>query len=147
MKIEQLKKPKGSNRRKKRLGRGSGSGSGKTSGRGHKGQMSRTGSKNYLGFEGGQMPLIRRLPKRGFNNKFAAVYQIINVDGLNKFKDGDTVTPKELKEANLISKINEKVKVLGKGEIKKSLAVEAHKFSKTAEEKIKQAKGTIKVIS
>jgi large subunit ribosomal protein L15 len=146
MKLNELSPGKGSNKSKKRLGRGVGSGHGKTSGRGHKGQKSRSGSKSMKGFEGGQMTLIRRLPKRGFNNKFAAIFQIVNVEDLNKFKENDTVNQQKLKEAGLIRNLRDKVKILGNGELKKSLNIEAHKFSKSAKDKIEKAKGTIKEV-
>jgi large subunit ribosomal protein L15 len=146
MKLNELSPGKGSNKSKKRLGRGVGSGHGKTSGRGHKGQKSRSGSKSMKGFEGGQMTLIRRLPKRGFNNKFATIFQIVNVEDLNKFKENDTVNQQKLKEAGLIRNLRDKVKILGNGELKKSLNIEAHKFSKSAKDKIEKAKGTIKEV-
>jgi large subunit ribosomal protein L15 len=146
MKLNELSPAKGSNKRKKRVGRGSGSGLGKTSGRGHKGQKSRAGSKSMKGFEGGQMPIIRKMPKRGFNNKFSIIYQIVNVQDLNSFKDNEVVNSQALKEAGLVRNLRDKLKVLGKGELKKSLVVEAHKFSKSAKEKIEKAKGSIKEI-
>lgn len=146
MKLNELSPGKGSNKSKKRVGRGSGSGLGKTSGRGHKGQKSRAGSKSMKGFEGGQMPLIRKLPKRGFNNKFATIYQIVNVQDLNSFKEKSIINQQVLKESGLIRNLRDKLKVLGKGELKKALTVEAHKFSKTAKEKIEKAKGSLKEI-
>ncbi len=142
MKLNELSPNKGSNKSKKRVGRGSGSGLGKTSGRGHKGQKSRAGSKSMKGFEGGQMPLIRKLPKRGFNNKFATIYQIVNVEDLNSFKENSIINQKALKESGLIRNTRDKLKVLGKGELKKALTVEAHKFSKSAKEKIEKVKGS-----
>ena len=146
MKLNELSPGKGSNKSKKRVGRGSGSGLGKTSGRGHKGQKSRAGSKSMKGFEGGQMPLIRKLPKRGFNNKFATIYQIVNVQDFNSFKEKSIINQQVLKESGLIRNLRDKLKVLGKGELKKALTVEAHKFSKTAKEKIEKAKGSLKEI-
>ncbi len=146
MKLNELSPGKGSNKSKKRVGRGSGSGLGKTSGRGHTGQKSRAGSKSMKGFEGGQMPLIRKLPKRGFNNKFATIYQIVNVQDLNSFKEKSIINQQVLKESGLIRNLRDKLKVLGKGELKKALTVEAHKFSKTAKEKIEKAKGSLKEI-
>jgi large subunit ribosomal protein L15 len=98
------------------------------------------------GFEGGQMPLIRKLPKRGFHNKFATVYQIVNVQDLNSFKENSTINQQVLKESGLIRNLRDNIKVLGKGELKKALVIEAHKFSKTAKEKIEKAKGSIKEI-
>lgn len=146
MKLNELRPEKGSKKKKKRVGRGSGSGHGKTSGRGHKGQKSRAGSKLKIGFEGGQMPLIRRMPKIGFNNKHKETYQIINLKQLNVFKENEVITPKILKEAGIINKLRVKVKVLGMGEIKKVLTVEAHKFSKSAKDKIEKIKGKITII-
>ncbi len=146
MKLNELSSDKRNNKAKKRVGRGIGSKHGKTSGRGHKGQGSRSGSKSMKGFEGGQMPLIRKLPKRGFHNKFATAYQIINVQDLNSFKENSTINQQVLKEAGLIRNVRDNLKVLGKGELKKALAIEAHKFSKTAKEKIEKAKGSIKEI-
>ncbi|MDP8261146.1 MAG: 50S ribosomal protein L15 [Candidatus Kappaea frigidicola] len=146
MKLNELPSDKGSNKAKKRVGRGIGSKLGKTSGRGHKGQGSRSGSKSMKGFEGGQMPLIRKLPKRGFHNKFATAYQIVNVQDLNSFKENSTINQQVLKEAGLIRNVRDNLKVLGKGDLKKALVVEAHKFSKTAREKIEKVKGSIKEI-
>ena len=147
MRLNELKPAKGSTKRKKRLGRGCGSGLGKTSGKGHKGQKSRSGSKSMVGFEGGQMPLIRKLPKRGFNNKFKVIYQIVNVERLSAFKDSEVVDIKKLKEANMISTLAHKVKILGNGELLKPLTVCAHKFTQSASDKIEKAKGTAKVIT
>jgi large subunit ribosomal protein L15 len=146
MKLNELSPANGSNKPKKRLGRGIGTGHGKTSGRGHKGQKSRSGSKSMKGFEGGQMTLIRRLPKRGFNNKFATTFQTVNVEDLNQFKENDTINQQKLKEAGLIRNLRDRVKILGNGELKKALNIEAHKFSKSAREKIEKAKGTIKEV-
>ncbi len=146
MKINELKSPKGSRKRKRRVGRGSGSGRGKTCGRGQNGQKSRSGSKSKAGFEGGQIPLIRRLPKRGFRSKFPKNYQIVNVEQLNRFKENEVINPTKLKELGIINTLKNKIKVLGEGELKISLIVQAHKFSKSAEEKIKEAKGKIEVI-
>jgi large subunit ribosomal protein L15 len=146
MKLNELTPDKNNNKAKKRVGRGIGSKLGKTSGRGHKGQKARTGSKSMKGFEGGQMPLIRKLPKRGFHNKFATVYQIVNVQDLNSFKENSTINQQVLKESGLIRNLRDNIKVLGKGELKKALVIEAHKFSKTAKEKIEKAKGSIKEI-
>ena len=146
MKISDLRSPKGARKRSRRVGRGGGSGHGKTSGRGHKGLFSRSGGSLRAGFEGGQMPLIRRLPKRGFTNKFKQEYQIINVDSLNIFKDGDVVSPALLREKKLIRK-NLPVKVLGDGELKKKITVQVHKFSKSAIDKITNAGGNIKPLT
>jgi len=146
MRINNLRSPKGARKRTRRIGRGDGSGRGKTSGRGHKGVYSRSGGGLRPGFEGGQMPLVRRLPKRGFTNKFRKKYQIINVNSLNIFKDGDVIDPALLREKNLISK-DLPVKVLGNGELKKKITVQVHKFSKSATDKIKKAGGDIKPIT
>jgi len=143
MRLHNLKPRPGAKHRTKRLGSGESSGHGKTSGRGGKGQTARSGGTIRLGFEGGQMPLIRRIPKRGFNNKiFRTNYTIINVDQLNAFDDGATVTPETLVEAGLADKrFWEGVKVLGNGELKKKLTVKAHRFSASAREKITKAGG------
>ncbi|CCQ93502.1 ribosomal protein L15 [[Clostridium] ultunense Esp] len=138
----------GGTKKRKRVGRGTSSGHGKTSGRGHKGQKSRSGGGVRPGFEGGQMPLIRRLPKRGFTNIFAKEYAIINVEDLNKFEDNTVVTPELLIVEGVIKrgKAIDGVKVLGDGDINKKLTVKAHKFSKTAAEKIEAAGGKVEVI-
>jgi len=128
---------------RKRVGRGRGSGHGKTSGRGHKGAGSRAGSRSVSLYEGGQMPLFRRLPKRGFSNyNFAVRYEIVNVSQLERFADGDVVGPEQLSRAGLIAGLRSKVKILGDGELAKRLNVTAHKFSKTAEQKITASGGT-----
>lgn len=145
MKLNELKPAKGARHHKRRVGRGPGSGHGKTSGRGHKGQKSRSGYSSKPGFEGGQMPLIRRIPKRGFKNRNRKEYQIVNISDLNVFNDGDTVSKESLKEKNLISKINEPVKILGNGEIKKKLTVKVDKISNTAREKIEASSGLVEV--
>ena len=137
----------GKNKTRRRLGRGVGSGRGKTAGRGHKGQKSRSGSALRLVFEGGQMPLFRRLPKRGFNNyQFATRYQIINVSQLERFSDGIIVDIPQLSDAGLIANLKSKVKILGNGELTKKLQVTAHKFSKSAEQKIVASGGKVNVI-
>ena len=146
MKIEELKPAAGSTHRKKIVGRGIGSGVGKTSGRGHKGQKARSGGNVRPGFEGGQMPLYRRLPKRGFTNIFAKKYVSINVDRLNIFENGTVVTPELLLETRVISKVLDGVKILGNGTIDKSLTVQGCKFSKSAAEKIEAAGGKVEVI-
>lgn len=146
MKLHELRPQEGSTRAPKRVGRGIGSGTGKTAAKGHKGQKARSGSKKN-GFEGGQMPLARRLPKRGFYNRFAKVYTVINVSDLNRFEDGETVTVELLKERRIISKIEKDgLKVLGNGELTKRVNVRAAKFTKTAEEAIKAAGGTFEVV-
>lgn len=146
MRLEELKSPSGANKRIKRVGRGIGSGHGKTSTRGHKGQKARSGGGIRPGFEGGQMPLQRRIPKRGFTNIFKKEYAIINVKDLNIFENGTTVTPELLIDNGLIKKVLDGVKVLGDGELEKKLVVKAHKVSKQAEEKITALGGEIEVI-
>ena len=146
MKLHELGPAKGARKTKKRLGRGMSSGLGKTSGRGHKGQNSRSGGGVRCGFEGGQMPLIRRLPKRGFHNRFRKEYAIINISELDRFNEGEEVTPQTLKKQGIIKNLRDGVKILGDGELKKKLTVSAHKFSKAAVEKIEAAAGEIKVL-
>lgn len=146
MKLHELKPSPGSVRNRKRLGRGTASGQGKTAGRGQDGQNSRSGGGTRPGFEGGQMPLYRRIPKRGFTNIFATNYSEINLDTLNRFDDGTEVTPEMLKELGIVKKQLEGVKVLGRGELEKKLTVKAHKFSKSAIEKIEAAGGKVEVI-
>lgn len=146
MKIHELRPTEGAKHAEKRVGRGTGSGIGKTSAKGHKGQKARSGSKKN-GFEGGQMPLARRLPKRGFYNRFAKVYTIINVSDLNGLEDNALVTAEMLKELGVISKIEKDgLKVLGNGELTKKLTVKAAKFSKSAQEAIEKAGGTVEVL-
>ena len=130
----------------KRIGRGNGSGNGKTAGKGHKGQKARSGGGVRIGFEGGQMPLMRRIPKRGFNNIFATKYAIINVSDLNRFNDGDVVGVTELKAAGLVKKEYDGVKVLGNGDITVKVTVKAAKFSQSAVEKIEKAGGKTEVM-
>jgi len=146
MNLHELSPPKGSTHSSKRKGRGHGSGLGKTSGRGHKGQKSRSGGGVRIGFEGGQMPLARRVPKRGFNNIFAKPLTAINVAALNKFKSGATVTEKELLETGIVTKCKYGIKVLGNGEIKKKLTVKANAFSELAKKKIEEAGGTAEIV-
>ena len=141
MKLHELYSPKGARRKKKRRGRGSGSGHGKTSCRGHKGLKSRTGPGLRPGFEGGQMPLYRRIPKRGFGGKRSDVFQVVNLASLDIFDGANPVTPEELKKSGLIKSTERPVKILGTGEIKKSIDVKAHAFSKSAVSKIKKAGG------
>lgn len=143
--IHNLRPPFGSHKRKKLLGRGSSSGHGKTSTRGSKGQTSRTGRDFYQGFEGGQTPIIRRIPKRGFTNKFRKVYQIVNIENLAKLKEA-LVNPQVLEQKGLIKDRSLSVKILGDGEIKNPMTVKAHVFSKQAAEKIKNAGGAIEVL-
>ncbi|HBN11677.1 MAG TPA: 50S ribosomal protein L15 [Ruminococcus sp.] len=147
MKLHELSPANGSVKDVKRVGRGHGSGNGKTAGKGHKGQNARSGGGVRIGFEGGQMPLTRRIPKRGFNNIFAKTYTVINVSDLNKFKDGTVVDTELLKAAGVIKKANDGVKVLGNGELtSKNLTVKAIKFSQTAIEKIEKAGGKAEVM-
>jgi len=133
-------------KKRKRVGRGTGSGHGKTSGRGQDGQRSRSGSSLVFGFEGGQMPLKRRVPKRGFTNIFRKEYAVVNLSRLNKFEAGTVVTPALLKEKKIIKKIKDGVKILGNGKIDVSLTVKAHKFSKSAIKKLEEAGGKVEVI-
>ncbi|MGD9567286.1 MAG: 50S ribosomal protein L15 [Sedimentibacter sp.] len=146
MKLHELKPNPGSSKNRKRLGRGTATGQGKTAGRGMNGQKSRTGGGVRPGFEGGQMPLYRRLPKRGFTNIFGTQFAEINVEVLNKFEDGAEITPELLKSEGIIKKQLDGVKVLGNGELAKKLTVKAHKFSKSAVEKIEAAGGKAEVI-
>jgi large subunit ribosomal protein L15 len=142
--LHNLKPRPGSRHRVKRLGCGESSGHGKTSGKGHKGQKARSGGSIRLGFEGGQMPLIRRLPKRGFNNAaFKTRYAIVNLRDLNEFEDGATVDEKALREAGLVRGTVDGVKILGDGDLSKKLAVVAQKVSATAKEKIEKAGGSV----
>ncbi|MCJ7692157.1 MAG: 50S ribosomal protein L15 [Sedimentisphaerales bacterium] len=137
----------GKSKARKRLGRGPGTGQGKTCGRGHKGAGSRAGSTSVSLFEGGQMPLFRRIPKRGFSNyKFAVRYEVVNVSQLERFDEGAYIDVEKLSDAGLIDGLKSKVKILGDGELTKKLQVTAHKFSKTAEQKIMASGGTAKVI-
>lgn len=146
MKLNELKPAFGSATDAKRKGRGAGTGNGKTAGRGHKGQKARSGGGVRPGFEGGQMPLYRRLPKRGFTNIFAKKYVEINVSDLNRFEAGTEVTPELLKDTGVISKISDGVVVLGRGDLEKKLTVFAARFSKTAAEKITAAGGKAEVM-
>ena len=145
MNLSNLRPPRKSTENRKRVGRGMGSGMGKTSTRGHKGQRSRSGSRIMRGFEGGQMPLHRRLPKRGFTNIFKKEFAIINLRDLEKLS-GDTFTVDSLMELGIVKKLGDGLKVLGTGEITRKIDVEAHIFSKSAAEKIQKAGGTAKVI-
>lgn len=146
MKLFELKSAPGTRKTPMRKGRGTGSGNGKTAGKGHKGQNARAGGGVRPGFEGGQMPLYRRIPKRGFNNIFAKQYAEINVSDLNVFEDGIVVTTELLKEKGLVKKTLDGIVVLGNGEISKKLTVQAVKFTKTASEKIEAAGGKVEVI-
>lgn len=146
MRLDELKPTEGSRFETKRVGRGIGSGTGKTSGKGHKGQNARSGGGVRPGFEGGQMPLYRRLPKRGFTNIFAKQYVTVNVEVLEKFENGAEVTAETLKEAGIISKVLDGVKILGRGEITKSLNVKVAGYTASAKEKIEKAGGKAEVI-
>ena len=145
MKLHELSPAAGSAKAAWRKGRGPGSGNGKTAGKGHKGQNARSGGGVRPGFEGGQLPLYRKLPKRGFNNKFAKVYATVNVSDLNKFENGATVTLESLVACGIVRKENDGLKVLGNGSLNKALTVEAKVFSATAKEKIEAAGGKAEV--
>jgi large subunit ribosomal protein L15 len=144
--LSNLKPPRGSRHRKVRVGRGMGSKMGKTSGAGNKGQQSRRGYSRRPGFEGGQMPLHRRLPKRGFSQPFSKSFAVVNVETLNVFAVGDTVTPESLAGHGIVRAMRDGVKVLGNGDLKVALTVRAHAFSKSAQEKITKAGGKVEVI-
>ncbi len=146
MKLHELKAAPGATKAPKRKGRGTATGQGKTAGRGMNGQNSRSGGGVRLGFEGGQMPLYRRIPKRGFTNHWRKEYVGVNVEALNAFEDGAEVTPEMMMAAGLAKKVTAGIKVLGEGELTKKLTVKAHKFSKTAMEKIEAAGGKAEVI-
>ena len=146
MKLHELKSAEGSRKERNRVGRGSSSGNGKTSGRGQKGQNSRSGGGVRLGFEGGQTPLFRRLPKRGFTNINRKEYAIVNLETLNRFEDGTEVTPALLVESGIIKAERSGIKVLGNGQVERKLTVKASKFSQAAKEAIEAAGGSIEVI-
>ena len=145
MKLHDLKPAEGATTARKRLGRGVGSGLGKTSGKGHKGAKARSGGGKRPGFEGGQMPLTMRLPKRGFTNKWRVEFATVNVDRLNIFEDGAVVSPVELIQAGILKNVQDGVKILGNGEITKKLTVQANKFTASAKEKIEAAGGKVEV--
>ena len=145
MKLHDLKPAVGATTAPKRLGRGTGSGLGKTSGKGHKGAKARSGGGKRPGFEGGQMPLTMRLPKRGFTNKWRVEYATVNVERLNIFEDGEVVSPVELIQAGILKNVQDGVKILGNGEITKKLTVQANKFTATAKEKIEAEGGKVEV--
>jgi len=146
MKLHELKPAEGSRKAPKRVGRGIASGNGKTAGRGHKGQNARSGGGVRPGFEGGQNPLYRRLPKRGFNNRFRKEYAIVNIEDLNRFEAGTEVTPELLMAQGIVKNPRAGIKILGNGEIKVGLTVKANKFSQSAVEKIQAAGGKTEVI-
>src|SRR5688572_2956776 len=148
MSLSDLKPPRGMKHAKKRIGRGQGSGNGKTAGRGHKGAKSRSGFRMKRGFEGGQMPLHRRVPKRGFHNPFRVEYEVVNLDTLAmKFDHGAVVTPELLRERGIVSRGERPVKILARGDVGKALTVHAHKFSGKAAEKIAAAGGTPELVA
>ena len=146
MNLHELAPAKGARKRRKRIGRGPGSGHGKTSTKGHKGLLARSGGGKGPGFEGGQMPLIRRLPKFGFTNPFRKEYAIVNLKSLAEMGGSGTITPQTLVDAGLVKRKTLPIKILGSGELKKPIVVQAHKFSKSAETKIQAAGGRIEVI-
>ncbi|EIW16532.1 MULTISPECIES: 50S ribosomal protein L15 [Pelosinus] len=146
MKLHELAPAPGSKKVRTRVGRGLGSGLGKTAGRGHKGQNSRAGGGVRAGFEGGQMPLYRRLPKRGFYNKFGKDYAEVNISDLNRFEDGAVVDPVALIESGILKNVRDGVRILGNGELTKSLTVIANGFTKSAEAKIQTAGGKVEVV-
>ncbi|MBM7561814.1 50S ribosomal protein L15 [Fusibacter tunisiensis] len=146
MRLHDLRPAEGSTKSKKRVGRGTGSGLGTTAGRGMNGQNSRSGGGVRPGFEGGQMPLFRRIPKRGFNNKFKKQWTIVNVELLNEFEDGTEITPEVLLQTGVVSKISYGIKILGDGELNKKLTVKANKFTQSAISKIEAAGGKAEVI-
>ena len=146
MKLHELSPAEGSTKEVKRVGRGHGSGNGKTAGKGHKGQNARSGGGVRIGFEGGQMPMTRRIPKRGFKNIFAAKYATVNVSALNIFADGTVVDADLLKASGLVKKVCDGIKILGDGELNSKLTVKAAKFTKSAVEKIEKAGGKAEVM-
>lgn len=146
MKLHELKPAEGSRKERNRVGRGTGSGNGKTAGRGTKGQNSRSGGGVRPGFEGGQNPLFRRLPKRGFTNINRKEYTVVNLDTLNRFEEGTEITPALLIETGVVSKERSGIKILGNGTLEKKLSVTAHKFSASAKEAIENAGGSTEVI-
>ncbi|MDW0110011.1 50S ribosomal protein L15 [Sporosarcina aquimarina] len=146
MKLHEMKPAQGARKERKRVGRGMGSGSGKTSGRGHDGQNSRSGGGVRLGFEGGQLPLFQRLPKRGFTNINRKEYAIVNLETLNRFEEGTEVTPELLIETGIVSNEKSGIKILGNGTLEKKITVRAHKFSASAKEAIEKAGGQVEVV-
>ncbi|MGB3367818.1 MAG: 50S ribosomal protein L15 [Acidaminobacteraceae bacterium] len=146
MKLHELRPAKGAVKNRKRIGRGTGSGTGTTAGRGSNGQNSRSGGGVRPGFEGGQMPLFRRIPKRGFRNRSKVEWTIVNIETLNTFENGTEITPALLLETGIIKKTNDGVKILGNGELNKKLNIKANKFTKSALEKIEAAGGKAEVI-
>ncbi|MEJ2066731.1 MAG: 50S ribosomal protein L15 [Deltaproteobacteria bacterium] len=143
--LGQLNPPPGARKRPQRVGRGPGSGRGKTAGKGHKGQKSRSGAHIPPGFEGGQMPLQRRLPKRGFRNIFKKRFALVHIRDLNRFSEGEVVDVEALRKAGLVKKLYDGVKILGDGELKVSLTVKAHKFTESARKKIEAVSGKVEM--
>ena len=146
MKLHNMKPAEGARKQRKRVGRGTGSGHGKTSGRGHDGQNARSGGGVRLGFEGGQIPLFQRLPKRGFTNINRKEYAIVNLETLNRFEEGTEVTPELLIESGIVSNAKSGIKILGNGTLEKKITVKAHKFSASAKEAIEKAGGQTEVV-
>ena len=147
MQVHQLRSPEGACKRKKIVGRGRGTGHGKRSGRGQTGQNCRSGRGVMLAYEGGQMSLLRRLPKVGFNSKWPAKYQVVNCESLNRFEDGTTITPELLKSRHLIRSLLQPIKILSVGELTRKLTVQAHRFSKAAADKINKAGGSTEILA
>ena len=146
MNLHEMKYNEGARKNRKRLGRGQGSGTGKTAGKGHKGQNARSGGGVAIGFEGGQTPIYKRIPKRGFTNMNRKEYAVVNLETLNRFEDGTHVTPELLKETGVVKKMLDGVKILGNGSLDKKLTVSCHKISQSAKEAIEKAGGTVEVI-
>ncbi|MFA5560252.1 MAG: 50S ribosomal protein L15 [Acholeplasmataceae bacterium] len=144
--LNELRPTEGARKTRKRIGRGPGSGTGKTSGKGHKGQLARSGGRPRPGFEGGQLPLFQRIPKRGFKNINRKEFAVVNLSDLNVFENGEVITPEVLIARNILKKVKSGVKVLANGTLEKKLTVKANYFSKAAEEAIKQAGGSVEVI-
>ena len=147
MRLNELRPAKGARKKEKRIGRGPGSGHGKTSTKGHKGQLARAGGGKASGFEGGQMPLIRRIPKRGFHNIFRIEYAVVNLKMLTRFEGQENITPQRLREAGLVKSRNARIKILGEGELTRPLVIQAHRFSQSAIEKIQKAGGKAEVLT
>ncbi|GAB4351556.1 MAG: 50S ribosomal protein L15 [Candidatus Abyssubacteria bacterium] len=146
MELNTISPAKGAKKKPKRVGRGPGSGRGKTAGKGHKGQKARSGPKSARGYEGGQMPLQRRVPKRGFRNIFKKLYEVVNVEQLNIFESGTEISPETLRQKGMVKLNRDGVKILGNGELKTSLTVRANLFSRSAKDKIEAAGGKAEVI-
>jgi len=147
LELHSLSPKRGANKRTRRIGRGPGSGRGKTAGKGHKGQKSRSGYSKRFGFEGGQMPLYRRLPKRGFRNIFAKGTAALNMWDLNRMEDGATVTLESMKEAGIVGKRCQRLRILGGGKLERKLTVKAHHFSEAARKEVEEAGGSVEVVT